>query len=134
MYFEKEVRLVLMQIKKAYGVLLVVALILLGAGVKEQGPKRVDSESVVEFMPSLESVETKTTSLTSTPLSTSIHFGVLGFEQEGVEGTPGAWSQLATKHWTPEFMYNVEVSHDGSAWTYSPVKQWSLNDINTISF
>ena len=126
-----------MRIKKAYGVLLVVAMTLLWSCVKEQGPKRGDSESVVEFMPSLESAETRTTSLTSTPLSTAIHFGVLGFYQEGVAGNPGtagAWSQLATKHWTPEFMYNVEVSHDGSAWTYSPVKQWSLNDINTISF
>ena len=125
-----------MQIKKAYGVLLVVALILLGACVKEQGPKRVDSESVVEFMPSLESVETKTTSLTSTPLSTSIHFGVLGFEQEGVEGTPGAWSQLATKNWTPAFMYNVEVYYDNneSAWIYSPVKQWPSEVINTVTF
>lgn len=125
-----------MRIEKAYGVLLVV-LTLLGSCVKEQGPKRVDREPAVEFMPSLESAETKTTSPTSTALSTTIHFGVFGFEQEGVAGNPGtagAWSQLATKHWTPAFMYNVEVYHNGSAWTYSPAKQWPSDVINTITF
>lgn len=124
-----------MRTRKTYGIVLA-ALLLLGSCVKEQ-ETQWDREAPVEFMPSLESAETKTTSVTSSPLSTSIHFGVLGFYQEGVAGDPGtagAWSQLATKQWTPEFMYNVEVYHDGSAWTYSPAKQWSSNEINTITF
>lgn len=93
--------------------------------------------STVTFTSALASSGTRTTSLTSTPLPTAIHFGVLGFRQEGVAGdpgTPGSWSQLASRHWTPGFMYNVEVSHNGSAWTYSPSRQWPSDEINTVTF
>lgn len=121
--------------RKILGIALT-ALLLLGSCGKEQEPGwngLWDSGFPVTFSACQAPAATKT----SDPVPTTIHFGVLGFEQEGVAGdpgTPGSWSQLATKNWTPEFMYNVEVYHNGTAWTYSPAKQWPSDVINTITF
>ena len=82
--------------------------------------------------------ETKTTS----PLSTSTDFRLFGFYQPGVvDDDPavdytGTWADLAIQQWTPNFMYDQEVTYDSGAgkWTYSPVKYWPNNPENTITF
>lgn len=35
---------------------------------------------------------------------------------------------------SPDFMYNQDVTYDGSNWTYSPVKYWPNNSTEYISF
>ena len=87
---------------------------------------------------------------TSDPLAT-IHdnFRVFGFYQRGVvDDDPavdytGTWNDLATEHWTPNFMYNqpVEWFNNGTPaddsddyWRYGPVKYWPNNAENTITF
>lgn len=42
-------------------------------------------------------------------------FGVLAYFTDNQPYTPNA---------IPNFMYNQQVTHDGSAWTYSPLKYW----------
>lgn len=82
--------------------------------------------------------ETKTESL-----SDIIHsFRIFAFYQPGlVDDDPavdytGTWNDLAIKHWTPNFMYDKEVTYDDLAekWTYSPIKYWPNNPENTITF
>ncbi len=46
-------------------------------------------------------------------------FGVFAFLQSN-----GTWSQLASKKWKPNFMFNQEVHHANSAYTYSPTRFW----------
>lgn len=42
-------------------------------------------------------------------------FGVMAYYTDNQPYTPNA---------IPNFMYNQQVTHDGSAWTYSPLKYW----------
>ena len=57
-------------------------------------------------------------------------FGVFAFRQNGGYG----WSDLATKHWTPNFMFNQEVLYSGGVYTYAPLRYWPDASINTLSF
>lgn len=70
------------------------------------------------------------------------HFGVFGYYTRnttsdatylypGTEGTSAGSVDINAKaaEVEPNFMWNQEVSHDGTNWTYSPVKYWP-NDFN----
>ena len=78
----------------------------------------------------------------TTPLPTSSNFRVFAFYQQGVldpdpeEHYTGAWEDLDLKNWTPNFMYDEDVTYDAgsSRWTYSPVKYWPNNEENTLTF
>lgn len=70
---------------------------------------------------------------TETMLPTGTSFGVFAFLQPGEIGTyTGAWADLATKQWTPAFMFNQEVA--SSDYTYTPVRFWPGGTVHTISF
>ena len=56
-------------------------------------------------------------------------FGVFAFKQSG-----GTWADLASKHWKPDFMFNQEVHHAGSEYTYSPIRFWPDGAVNTLTF
>lgn len=119
--------------------------LLAGSCAKIQGPDDggwtpLGGDNVpISFTTNLNEPATKT----SDPLAT-IHdnFRVFGFYQRGVvDDDPavdytGTWDDLATEHWTPNFMYNEEVTYDNVAgkWTYAPVKYWPNNRENTITF
>ncbi len=67
-----------------------------------------------------------------TTLPSGSSFGVFAYYQEGVVGT-------STAHWTdggrtPDFMFAQQVSFDGAAYSYSPIRYWPANEENTISF
>jgi len=66
---------------------------------------------------------------TKAPLESRTTFGVFAFYQPGTPGAPGAWNGSRT----PDFMFNVPVYYDGSAYTYSPVRFWPARQ-NTLSF
>lgn len=57
-------------------------------------------------------------------------FGVFCFRQTGAFG----WSDLATKHWKPDFMFNQEVHNSSSVYTYSPTRFWPDGSVNTLTF
>ena len=92
----------------------------------------------ISFATRLAAEETKT----ATPLPNDADFRIFAFYQPGVvDDDPavdytGTWNDLAIEHWTPNFMYNQEVTYDdvASKWTYSPVKYWPNNAENTITF
>lgn len=70
-----------------------------------------------------------------TDLPHSTVFSVFGFYQPGVIGeSTGSWTQLATKNWIPNFMYDQEVAYDTDHWSYSPIKYWPNNGENTLTF
>ncbi len=70
-----------------------------------------------------------------TSLPDSSSFGVFAFLQEGVVYSyTGIWADLDTKAWKPEFMFNEEVTFDGTDYSYSPIRYWPYNEENTISF
>lgn len=56
-------------------------------------------------------------------------FGVFAFKQSG-----GTWSQLASKHWKPNFMFNQEVHCSGSTFTYSPTRFWPDPAESSLTF
>ena len=72
--------------------------------------------------------------LTTLPANSS--FGVFAFYQPGEVGShTGTWSELATMHWKPNFMFNQQVNYDGSNnYSYTPLRYWPANEENTISF
>ena len=76
-------------------------------------------------------VEAGTTTL---PVNSS--FGVFAFYQEGVmDSYTGAWADLATKNWKPDFMFDQEVQFKGgTTYDYTPLRYWPSNEENTISF
>ena len=53
--------------------------------------------------------------ITNTTIKTS-GFGVFGYYTDN-----GEYDENIS---TPNFMYNQQITHDGSAWTYEPVKYW----------
>ena len=96
----------------------------------DNGWNELGGDRPVHFYSSLTAQATKAANL---PNNTD--FGVYAFYQPGViGGTPGSWSQLNTKQWTPNFMYNQKVLFKNSAYTYSPLRYWPSNVENTISF
>lgn len=56
-------------------------------------------------------------------------FGVFAFKQSG-----GNWSQLNSKKWKPDFMFNQEVHHSSGAYTYAPTRYWPNAAVNTLTF
>ena len=80
--------------------------------------------------------DTKTTS----SLPTTTNFRVFAFYQPGVvDDDPavdytGTWNDLSINHWTPNFMYDEEVSYQAGMWAYNPVKYWPNNAENTLTF
>lgn len=82
--------------------------------------------------------ETKTTD----PLPDTTDFRVFCFYQPGViDDDPavdyiGTWDDLSINHWTPNFMYDEEVTYNEvrGMWTYEPVKYWPNNAENTLTF
>lgn len=56
-------------------------------------------------------------------------FGVFAFKQSG-----GSWSQLNSKKWKPDFMFNQEVHHSSGVYTYSPTRYWPNAAVNTLTF
>lgn len=121
-----------------------IAALLAGSCAKIQGPENngwipVKMNNVpISFTTKIAGEETKT----ATPLPTSTNFRVFAFYQRGVvDDDPavdytGTWNDLATEQWTPNFMYNEEVTYNSGAgkWTYAPVKYWPNNRENTITF
>ena len=106
------------------------------AGPGDDGWTELGGDRPVNFSSSLATPATKTT----TTLPHNTQFGVYAFYQPGViGGTPGSWSQLSTKQWTPNFMFNQQVtfkivSSTSHTYTYSPLRYWPSNAENTISF
>ena len=76
----------------------------------------------ISFSTTLTGQETK-----SNPLEAD--FRVFAFYQP-----TGTWNDLATEHWTSNFMYDQAVTYVTDHWTYSPVKYWPNNPENTITF
>ena len=82
--------------------------------------------------------ETKTTA----PLADTTDFRVFCFYQQGdidpdpAEHYVGSWEDLDLKGWTPNFMYDEEVTYNEvrGMWTYEPVKYWPNNAENTLTF
>ena len=88
----------------------------------------------IRFSSFMATPATKTDPLV-TDLPHSTVFGVFGFYQPGVIGqSSGSWSQLETKNWIPNFMYNQVVSYDTDHWSCSPIKYWPNNGENTLTF
>lgn len=88
----------------------------------------------IRFSSSMATPATKTDPVV-TDLPHSTVFSVFGFYQPGVIGqSSGSWSQLETKNWIPNFMYNQVVSYDTDHWSYSPIKYWPNNGENTLTF
>ncbi len=56
-------------------------------------------------------------------------FGVFAFKQSG-----GTWAQLDSKNWKPNFMFNQQVSHSSSVFSYSPTQFWPDASVNTVTF
>jgi len=56
-------------------------------------------------------------------------FGVFAFKQSG-----GTWSQLNSKKWKPNFMFNQEVHYSSGVYTYSPTRYWPDAAVNTLTF
>lgn len=70
--------------------------------------------------------------ITGTTLPENTSFGVFAYLQKGVVGSSTAhWSDGG---WKPDFMFNQEVSFDGTDYSYSPLQFWPYNEENTISF
>ena len=68
----------------------------------------------------------------TTTLPADSEFGVFAFYQQGVVGSTTAhWSDGG---WSPAFMFNQQVSFDGTNYSYSPLRYWPANEENTISF
>ena len=92
----------------------------------------------VAFATAIAGAETKAT----TPLPTGTNFCVFAFYQPGVvsddplEDKTGTWNDLSVEQWTPNFMYDQEVTYNStlSRWTYNPVKYWPNNAENTLTF
>lgn len=85
------------------------------------------------YVPKSVSKVDESTFVEGTTLPSGSSFGVYAFYQEGVidSGTPAEW---ADGGWTPNFMYNEQVTFDGENYNYSPLRYWPANDENTISF
>jgi hypothetical protein len=106
--------------------------LLAGSCAKIQGPDEdgewntLKGDVPVAFSSSLSAPATKAT------LPPSTHFGVFAFYQPGtIGGAAGAWNSTRK----PNFMYNEDVLYSGgSTYTYSPIKYWSNNEENTITF
>ena len=56
-------------------------------------------------------------------------FGVFAFKQSG-----GNWSQLNSKKWKPDFMFNQEVHHSSGVYTYTPTRYWPNAAVYTLTF
>ncbi len=56
-------------------------------------------------------------------------FGVFAFKQSG-----GNWSQLASKKWKPNFMFNQAVHHSSGVYTYAPTRFWPDPTVNKLTF
>ena len=56
-------------------------------------------------------------------------FGVFAFRQSG-----GNWSQLNSKKWKPNFMFNQEVHYSGGVYAYAPTRFWPDPAESTITF
>lgn len=63
------------------------------------------------------------------PLSTPVHLGVFCYSQPGTVSSPGTWNTSLV----PNYMFNLEVSFDGSSYTYSPARYWPPSE-TTLSF
>ena len=104
----------------------------------DNGWSNLNGPVPISFATKMAPQETKTTS----PLPTSADFRIFAFYQQGiVDDDPavdytGTWNDLAIQQWTPNFMYNEEVTYNDvtGKWTYSPVKYWPNNAENTITF
>lgn len=71
----------------------------------------------------------------TTVLPSDSSFGVMAYYQPGTIGSyTGIWADQATKLWKPDFMFNEEVTFDGTNYSYSPLRYWPANDENTVSF
>ena len=71
----------------------------------------------------------------TTVLPANSHFGVMAYYQPGTIGSyTGSWDDQATKLWKPDFMFNEDVTFDGTDYSYSPLRYWPANEENTISF
>lgn len=66
---------------------------------------------------------------TNSPLSEPVIFGVFSYLQSGTVGSPGSWNNNRT----PNFMFNLGVTFNGSSYTYSPTRFWPSPG-NTLSF
>lgn len=74
---------------------------------------------------------TKGTETTSTSIKDAVGFGVYGYYQATPNGT--TVDNFASGD-TPNFMFNEQITHNGTNWTYSPVKYWSNNLYDQYSF
>lgn len=64
---------------------------------------------------------------TNALLQSSAGFGVFAYFSDNSSVTPPAtkdYTAGSPSNFYPNFMYNQRVNHDGSAWTYSPIKYW----------
>ena len=109
------------------------ATVFVGSCTKIQDPEddgwtELNSDRPISFA---SGVTTKATS----DLPNNTYFGVFAFMQNGIIGSyTGAWADLATKHWTPNFMFNQKVNFKNSNYTYSPLRYWPPSSENTITF
>ena len=68
-------------------------------------------------------------------LPNNSYFGVFAWYQPGTVGShTGTWSELASKNWTPNFMFNQQVYFADDTYSYAPLRYWPANEENTISF
>jgi len=72
--------------------------------------------------------QTKSTTLNADSVKT-LGFGVFAFSQEQV-----TLKEYAKANYVPNFMYNQQVTNDGTGWKYSPVKYWPNNPGAMVSF
>ena len=60
---------------------------------------------------------------TNALLQASAGFGVFGFFSDNSEGS-NDFTTSPSNNFTPNFMYNQQVTYSAGAWGYSPVKYW----------
>lgn len=105
-----------------------VSLTLLGAGCTKTYDPAPEQDAAIRF--GAGSLLLNDDYATKAPLESGTTFGVFAFKQAGTAGAPGTWNSSRT----PEFMFNVPVSFDGSTCSYSPIRFWPDPASSTVSF
>lgn len=91
----------------------------------DDGWSALSGNRIVAFRSSLSAQATKAL------LPDNTTFGVFAFYQPGtIGGAAGQWNSSRI----PDFMFNEDVTFDGSSYSYAPARYWPSNSENTLSF
>ena len=115
-------------LKRVTFIIAAVSLTLLGAGCAKTYDPAPEQDAAILF--GAGSLLLNDDYATKAPLESGTTFGVFAFKQAGTAGAPGTWNSSRT----PEFMFNVPVSFDGSTCSYSPIRFWPDPASSTVSF